>query len=121
LFRAGYIESWGRGTIKILNECINYKIPPPIYKISASDFEVKIYRYTQESLERVGLKPELQTIVLYVQENGNITNKDVQRICDVSKRTASRYLSDLENTYLDKSGTTGAGTNYIFKGAIIGP
>jgi ATP-dependent DNA helicase RecG len=29
LFRSGYIESWGRGTLKIINECVQFGIPKP--------------------------------------------------------------------------------------------
>lgn len=55
-------------------------------------------------------------IILHVQNKGVITNKEVQEICKVSKRTASTYLSDLEQEYLTKIGRTGKGTSYILKG-----
>lgn len=38
LFRSGYIESWGRGTLKIINECVQFGIPKPKYFYDMSGF-----------------------------------------------------------------------------------
>jgi ATP-dependent DNA helicase RecG len=35
-FRAGYVESWGRGIEKILSECRKHDIPPPLFDTSLS-------------------------------------------------------------------------------------
>ena len=68
-----------------------------------------------------GLKEEFITIILYVQEHQSIANSVVQELCKVSKRTATRYLTDLEGPYLVKSGATGSGTTYVLKGGVMGP
>ena len=54
---------------------------------------------------------------MYVKGNGEITNKIRQELCDISKATATRDLSELlEITNLqDKIGITGAGTFYVLK------
>jgi len=121
LFRAGYIESWGRGTIKIINACKAHKIAPPIFENSAPDFQLTLINYTKEALLERGIKPEWVAIILYVQEHQSISNSIVQEICKVAKRTATRYLTDLEGSYLVKSGSTGAGTTYVLKGDTMGP
>ena len=41
LFRSGYIESWGRGTIKIIRECKQAGIPEPIFSYDSSDISVE--------------------------------------------------------------------------------
>jgi len=120
LFRAGYIESWGRGTIKIINACKAHKIAPPIFSNTPPDFQVELIKYSDQSLKANGLKEELRKIVLHVQEFGEVTNSEVQKICDVSKATATRYLNELEEVYLEKIGTTGVGTTYVLKGLNIG-
>ena len=35
-FRAGYVESWGRGIEKILSECRKHNIPPPLFDTGLS-------------------------------------------------------------------------------------
>lgn len=117
LFKAGYIESWGRGTIKIISECINHQLPPPNYRVTPPDFEVEMLHFTKAYLSGIGLNEAFQDILLYVQAKGAINNTQVQELCDVSKRTATRYLSELEDKYLEKVGITGAGTSYVFKGS----
>ncbi len=119
-FRAGYIESWGRGTIKIMNACKTHNIAPPIFSNNPPDFQVELIKYTKKSLKASGLKEELSQIVLFVQTNGIISNTNVQNICNVSKSTATRFLNELEGKWIEKKGTTGVGTVYVFKGFNMG-
>ncbi len=116
LFRSGYIEAWGRGTINMINECAKHNIPRPIFKYDFSGFFVELRKFTKDYLESIGLRESFIKIMLYVQEYGQIGNTEVQEICGVSKRTASNYLAELEKDYLDKKGATGKGTYYTLKG-----
>jgi predicted HTH transcriptional regulator len=52
--------------------------------------------------------------------NGSVSNSEVQTICNVSKATATRYLGELEADWVDKIGSTGVGTVYVFKGLSKG-
>lgn len=119
-FRAGYIESWGRGTIKMINACKAHKIAPPVFSNIPPDFQVELIKYTNNGLTALGLKEELRKIILYIQENGSISNSEVQTVCNVSKATATRYLGELEAEWVDKIGSTGVGTVYVFKGLSKG-
>lgn len=49
-FLAGYIDTWGRGTIKIINSCKNAGLPEPLIKELNGGIEVTIYAVTNESL-----------------------------------------------------------------------
>jgi ATP-dependent DNA helicase RecG len=119
-FRAGYIESWGRGTIKMINACKAHKIAPPVFSNIPPDFQVELIKYTDKGLIEFGLKEEFRKILLYIQENESISNSAVQVICNVSKATATRYLGELESNWIDKIGSTGVGTMYVFKGLSKG-
>ncbi|NOX47999.1 MAG: transcriptional regulator [Chlorobi bacterium] len=116
LFRVGYIEAWGRGTINIRKECRKYHLPAPKFNSRFSGLVVEFYKHTVNSLKSLGLNDSYITIVLFVQEKGKITNTEVQDICKVSKRTASRYLLELEDLFFKKKGETGKGTFYTLKG-----
>lgn len=116
LFRSGYIEAWGRGTINMINECVKRSIPRPSYKYDFSGFIVEFRKFSKDYLVSLGLSEAFIKIILYVQEKGQIGNTEVQEICGVSKRTASTYLAELEKDYLDKKGATGKGTFYSLKG-----
>lgn len=116
-FRAGYIESWGRGTIRIINACREYGMTPPIFSADGTDFEVQLIRLTDAFLSNRGVNKQHRQIILYLQDRRQITNSEVQQLCSVSKATASRYLAELEQSYLDKVGSTGKGTYYVLKGS----
>ncbi|HOM27646.1 MAG TPA: ATP-binding protein [bacterium] len=117
-FKAGLIEAWGRGTIKIIDECKKSGLPEPEFKEEFGGFTVYLYKdiYTEENLRKIGLNERQIKAVLYVKEKGKITNKEYQQICNTSERTATRDLSELvSKEILEQKGTTGKGTSYIIK------
>jgi len=115
-FRAGYVEAWGRGTINMINECKENGILPPRFTYDFSGFIVEFFKYTENDLKQKYLKDWQIKIILHIQDKGAISNNEVQNICNVSKRTASSYLSELEGVYVNKIGKTGKGTSYVLKG-----
>lgn len=117
-FKAGLIEAWGRGTIKITNECKKAGLPEPEFKEEFGGFSVCFYKdiYTEENLRKMGLNERQIKAVIYVKEKGKITNREYQEYCNTSERTATRDLTDLvSKDMLEQVGITGKGTNYIVK------
>ena len=105
---------------KIINACKAHRIAPPVFSVSSTDFQLQLIKYTHKGLMQFDLKEEFRKIILYIQENGHISNSEVQTICAVSKATATRYLAELETKWITKIGSTGVGTVYVFKGLNIG-
>lgn len=103
-FKAGLIEAWGRGTIKITDACKKAGLPEPEFKEEFGGFSVYFYKdiYTEENLKKMGLNERQIKAVIYVKENGKITNKEYQNIVQVSKPTASRELAVLVNKKIFK-------------------
>jgi ATP-dependent DNA helicase RecG len=97
LFRSGYIESWGRGTIKIINECKKAGIPEPVFTYDSSDISIKFRKdiYNEKHLQSLDLNERQVKAVLYVKEKGRITNKEYQEINNTTDRTALRDLEIL--------------------------
>lgn len=118
-FRAGYVEAWGRGTIKIIEQCEEHGLPKPEFKNNGKDFWV-IFRkdiYNKEFLEKLNLNERQIDAVLFVKEKGKISNKEYQEICKVSKGTATKELRELIEKFniLERKGNVGAGTFYVIK------
>ncbi|MDL2312816.1 putative DNA binding domain-containing protein [Bacteroidales bacterium OttesenSCG-928-B11] len=106
-FRSGYIESWGRGTLKMIKECLDAGLPEPRYDYSMSGFWVEFKKdvYNEEYLKSIGLNDRQVKAVLYVKEHGQISSSEYQKINDVSKATGGRDLSNLvERNILKKEG-----------------
>lgn len=117
-FKASLIETWGRGTIKIVDSCRKAGLPEPEFKEEQGGFSVYFYKdiYTEENLRKMGLNERPIKAVLYVKEKGKITNKEYQEIAKISKPTATRELSALvDMNILVQQGITGKGTFYVLK------
>ena len=116
-FRGGYIDAWGRGTIKIIDTCKQAELPEPELKELDGGFIITLFKdnFTPEQLSKLGLNDRQVKAVLFVKENGKITNKEYQELNSTSERTASRDLIGLiEKAILKNSEVKGAGSFYFF-------
>jgi ATP-dependent DNA helicase RecG len=120
-FKGGLIEAWGRGTIKIINECKKAGLPEPIIEYSSGGISVTILKnqFNKKNLTSKGLSTRQIKAIDYLKENKQITNKIYQEICEVSKATATRDLTELIEKFklLERSGEVGAGTSYKLIGS----
>ena len=115
-FKAGLIETWGRGTIKIMDECKKAGLPEPEFKDEYGGFAVYFYKdiYTEENLRKIGLNERQIKAVMYVKEKGKITNREYQELAKVSKPMATIDLKELVTAGIfEKKGITGRGTEYF--------
>lgn len=121
LFRSGYIESWGRGTLKMIRECELAGLPKPVYFYDMSGFFVEFRKgnYNEQYLKSLDLSDRQVRAVLYLKEKGKITNTDYQTLNAVSKATTTRDLTELVEKFkiFKRTGDIGAGTNYILIGS----
>jgi len=117
-YLAGLIESWGRGTVKIVENCLKQGLPEPDFIEDSGVMKIVFYkeRWTEENLKKSGLNKRQVTAIMYIKETGKITNKEYQELCNTSARTATRDLTNLVNrAILVQIGVTGKGTNYTLK------
>ncbi|WP_341831324.1 ATP-binding protein [Sphingobacterium thalpophilum] len=114
-FKGGLIDSWGSGTIKIIDTCKQAELPEPELIEQDGGFSVTLFKnkLTVEQLTKLGLNERQLKAVDYVKEKGKITNREYQTINSISERTASRELSDLvDKEVLKSSETKGAGSYF---------
>lgn len=114
-FKGGYIDAWGRGTIKIIDTCKQADLPEPEMIELDGGFSITLFKdnITPEKLTRLGLNDRQIKAVLILKERGKITNKEYQEMNETTERTASRDLSDLvEKGIIKSSGVKGAGAFY---------
>lgn len=119
-FKAGYIDSWGRGTLKILNACKEAQLPEPEIGEMDGGLLVSLFKdkYTFEQLRKLGLNDRQLEAIGYVKEHGSITNALYQEASNTSKATATRDIKDLEDKgILMNKGTKGASAIYVLVGS----
>ncbi len=117
-YKSGFIDTWGRGTLKIINACKETELPSPEIKEEFGGFSVTIFKdvLTEEQLKKLGLNERQIKAVLYLKENKKITNKDYQQLNNCSRNTATNDLSSLvDKNLIIQSDVKGAGSFYILK------
>ena len=115
-YYAGFIESWGHGTIKIVENCMEQGLPEPDFVEEYGVMTVTFYKdkLNKENLKKLGLNDRQVKAVTYIKENEKITNKEYQGINDCSRNTATNDLRDLIKKHvLKESGKKGAGSYYV--------
>jgi len=91
-------------------------LPEPDFIEENGVMTVTFYKdkWNKENLKKRGLNDRQIKAVMYVKENGKITNKEYQGINDCSRNTATNDLRDLIKKHvLKESGKKGAGSYYI--------
>jgi len=115
-YKAGFIEAWGRGTIKIINACKDAGLPEPEFSVRQFSFEVvfKTAKFTSEYINSLNLNERQTKIVNYLFENEFITNSICQNINGVNRTMANRDINILiEKGVIKSSNKKGLGANYI--------
>ena len=120
-FKAGLIESWGRGIGRIIDNCVAAGLPEPIIEGQVDGVHVTFFKdiYREGYLKNYGLEQRQINALMYMKEYGSMTNIKYQELMDVSKSTATRDLQLLlDRSLIKKVGTTGKGTSYILQRLI---
>lgn len=113
-FKGGYIDSWGRGTLKILEACRDAGLPEPQMREQDGGFLITLYknRLSEDQLLKAGLNERQLKAIAYLKTHGRITNALYQAINSIGKTTATEELQQLvDMAYLTHTGT-GRGSKY---------
>ena len=97
-FKGGYIDSWGRGVLKIYNSCKEAGLPNPEIQEFQSGLLVTLFNNSNVvsgQITGVNLNERQQKAIDYVKKNGSISNYQYQTLNGVSDRTSLRDLEKL--------------------------
>ncbi len=107
-YRAGYIESWGRGIQKICDACKNLGAEEPEYIVHGEDIMVKFKApQSAKTSDSKNLKPQNDALddalddalenklMMLLKENPYLTQKDISERIFVSRATVQRHVKKL--------------------------
>lgn len=114
-YKAGFIESWGRGTIKIMEKCREQGLPEPDFEEDYGVLKVVFYKdkFTEENLKKLGISERQIKAVMYVKEKGKITNKEYRELTGLSDEGARLDLIELSKRDLIQPIGKGRSAHYI--------
>ncbi len=107
--RLGFINRWGSGIGRILDECESVLLPIPTFQELGNHFRVTLFNTTNKS----NVKQYYEIKVLrFIREQGKIVRQDVMNVCKLNKDQAYRLLDKMStNGRIIKQGV-GKGAYY---------
>ncbi|WP_216848961.1 ATP-binding protein [Pedobacter sp. L105] len=96
-FKAGYIESWGRGIEKMIDAFKGDGLPEPIFEENSGGFQVTFLKdsYSQDFLNQIGLNERQIKAVTYLKDVREFTNAKYQEINNIGKSISAIELQEL--------------------------
>ncbi len=96
LFLIKFVEQWGTGTNRMIEQCLEHDMPEPLFGEVAGDFVVTFRKYniTEEILNE--LNERQRKAIEYLLKHKKITNREYREVNpDISDRTALNDLNEL--------------------------
>ncbi len=98
-YRAGYIERWGTGTNRIIQECVASGAPEPDFEERPGDhsFVVRMRKskLAPAYVETLGLNERQLKAIDFLRKNDEITNAQYRELTGVHRATATKELRRL--------------------------
>ncbi len=119
-FLIKYIEQFGTGIQRILNDCREAGVPEPEFESQADTFRTRFRRpvSSNQLLSQLNLSSRQVTALKYAIAHGKLTRPSYETIAGVPRATANRDLAELvERGLLNKQGAArGTWYEFIFSG-----
>lgn len=114
-FKAGYIESWGRGIEKMITSMREYGMPDPVFEETSGGFQVTFVKeiFNEAYLEELKLNSRQSVAVKYVKETGVMTSAKYQELNGVGKTLASKEIQQLIDKKIIYKVGKGPQTTYV--------
>ena len=115
---AGLIEGWGRGTLKIVDECVTHGLPEPDFIEDSGTMMVYLYKdqWTEENLRKMDLNDRQIKAVMYMKKEGTINLSSYKELVqDVNEKTLYRDLINLVDRGTIRSIGEKKGRKYVLK------
>ena len=115
---AGFIERWGYGTVRIVEQCQKFGLPEPDFEQSENTIIVTLYKnmLSEECLDKLRLNRRQKKTIQKLKETGSINNRQYRNLYGVSERTATRDLGALLSWgVLETPGTIGMAVTYSLR------
>lgn len=100
-FRAGYIESWGRGIQKIFEVCNEYGALQPEYVVHSEDIMIKLAAISISDKQFLKLDSKAENtalkvkIVEYLQNQPTATQKELQEVLNETRTHIQKIVKEL--------------------------
>ena len=110
---AGYVETWGRGTLLMSKDCLDNGYPEPVFSISSGGFCVDFKSIvTNKVTNKVtnNMTANQENILNIMRDNPNVTISEISDLINISVRKVKENIKKLkQNEYIIRQGGTRQG------------
>lgn len=107
-FRAGYVETWGRGIEKICEACEKHGVPMPEYTLHPEDIMIKftsLHNAKIPNRQNGGLGGGLDDVLEIIKKTPAVTNTELVELLGIPLRSVQRKIKDLkEQDVIERKG-----------------
>lgn len=113
-YKAGFVESWGKGTNNVVDDCLKLDLPEPEYRYSFGAVQVSLYKTTQETTQETTQKTTQKTtkekIFELLKQNPKMTRAELKTVLGKGDATIKEHLANLKKEgRLTRIGSTKSG------------
>ncbi|RLA73342.1 MAG: AAA family ATPase, partial [Epsilonproteobacteria bacterium] len=87
-YKAGFVESWGKGTNNIVEDCIKMQLPEPDYKYTQHAVQVFIYKATPKTTK--------ERLVEFIKEDSYITRELLAEKLGITINGVKQHILNLK-------------------------
>lgn len=122
LYKAGFIESWGRGVKKMMDACEQAEVPKPEFMVNPEDIMIHfkapdgfinrhIWKPNEVTEKEIDKLTEKETELLnLLEEDPGYSYKDLSEKLHLSRKTISLYIKNLKDLgYVKRIGSKRTG------------
>jgi len=102
-FRAGYVETWGRGIEKICEACEKHGVPMPEYTLHPEDIMIKFTALQNVKIPKRqsgglsgGLAGGLDDVLEIIRKTPSVTNAELGELLGIPLRSVQRKIKRLK-------------------------
>lgn len=101
-FKGGYIDSWGRGTIKIIEACKSAKLAEPEFKELSGGFLIVVSKtiIKESSISQTDLNENSQKVLNLIRNNSRITTSELSLSIEISDSAVDKIIKKLKDSGL---------------------
>ena len=105
-YKCEFIENWGRGTLNIIDDCINYGLPKPTFEYEWTAVRVTFYKAKKSE----GIKK----LYNYIKENPNRRISQISKELQIPSKTLERWIKQLrEENKIEYRGSKKTGGYWV--------
>ena len=99
-YKCGFIENWGKGTINIINECLEYGLPAPTFEYEWEAVRTTFYKRVENEIVDGGINGGINILFEIISKNSGLSAVEISNKSNIPLRIVQRQVKELKDKNL---------------------